>query len=203
MAIPQRRVTKEGFEMQWAVNHLGHFFLTSLLWPKIQKAEAFRVVNVSSLAHKMPAPGIYSDLDFPNINFEHNYTPELAYGRSKLYNVLFTRALASKIDPQKGKVLSLHPGVVRTDLTREMKSEGKGKFVFAFMMLCYPIYWLFSKSAWEGCQTTLHTTLSENVENGCYYSDCAKGSENKLVTQENWNKLWQISEESLKLTFTV
>ena len=96
MAIPQRKLTKEGIEMQWAINHLGHFYLTHLLWPKVKKSEQFRVVNVSSLAHKkvngfLRNPG----LDWDNINFEKNYDEGVAYSRSKLYNVLFTRASVS------------------------------------------------------------------------------------------------------------
>ena len=95
MAIPQRKVTKEGVEMQWAINHLGHFYLTYLLWDRVRKAEKIRVVNVSSLAHKK-IYGFFGDvrLEWGNLNFEKNYDYGLAYGRSKLYNVLFTRALA-------------------------------------------------------------------------------------------------------------
>lgn len=95
MAIPRRKLTKEGIEMQWGVNHLGHFYLTHLLWDKVQKSKAFRVVNVSSLAHKYLY--VYfgqPKVDFDNINYEKDYDPNYAYGRSKLYNVLFTRALA-------------------------------------------------------------------------------------------------------------
>lgn len=115
MAIPQRKVTKEGVEMQWGINHLGHFYLTYLLWDKIKKSEYFRIVNVSSLAHKF-IYGFFgkTTLDWNNLNFERDYDYGVSYGRSKLYNVLFTRALAKKIDPSKGRVASLHPGVVRT-----------------------------------------------------------------------------------------
>ena len=52
MAIPSRKTTKEGLEMQWGVNHLGHFYLTYLLWSKVLQSNSFRVINVSSLAHK-------------------------------------------------------------------------------------------------------------------------------------------------------
>ena len=70
MAIPKRKTTAEGFEMQWGVNHLGHFYLTYLLWNKIAKSNNFRVVNVSSLAHKKTV-GFFgaTNVDFQNINF--------------------------------------------------------------------------------------------------------------------------------------
>lgn len=184
MAIPRRKLTKEGVEMQWGVNHLGHFYLTYLLWDKVKKSGSYRVLNVSSLAHKRlfvytGQPG----LDFDNINYEKGYDPSQAYGRSKLYNVLFTRALASKINSSQGKVVSLHPGVVRTELLREIKSEGPGKIIGVLMLFLYPIYWLLTKSCWQGCQTTLYAALSEEVENGCYYADCKKDWENELATQ--------------------
>jgi retinol dehydrogenase 12 len=149
MAIPRRKLTKEGLEMQWGVNHIGHFYLTYLLWSKIKITPNFRVVNVSSLAHKRNMGFLgQPTLDFENINYETNYSDIEAYGRSKLYNVLFTRALASKIDPSQGKVLSLHPGVVRTELMREITSEGIGKLVAVVMVLIHPIYWLFTKNPW-------------------------------------------------------
>ena len=78
----------------------------------------------------------------------------------------------------------MHPGVVRTELTREMRSEGFGKFMYYVMnLLMYPLYWLMSKSAWNGCQTTLHCALSEKVESGCYYADCRRDWENVEVTK--------------------
>ncbi len=148
--------------MQWGVNHLGHFYLTYHLWSKIKLSNNFRIVNVSSLAHKRVL-GFYTEptVDIQNIDFIKDYDPNLAYSRSKLYNVLFTRALASRIDSSKGKVTSLHPGVVRTELMREMKSEGAGKFLGVALFLVYPIYWFFTKSSFQGCQTTLYTLLSK------------------------------------------
>lgn len=85
--------------MQYGVNHLGHFYLTYLLWDKLKKSPFFRIINVSSLAHKKlfgffgtPAP------NFDDMNFEkNNYSPTLAYSRSKLYNNLFTHALAERM----------------------------------------------------------------------------------------------------------
>jgi NAD(P)-dependent dehydrogenase (short-subunit alcohol dehydrogenase family) len=130
MGIPSRKLTKEGLEMHWAINHLGHFYLAFLLWPKIIQSDFFRIINVSSRGHRWYL-GFFKVIqpDFGNINFETDYDPQMAYSRSKLYNVLFTRALAAKIDPRKGLVASLHPGVVRTDILREMAADGiKGAF---------------------------------------------------------------------------
>lgn len=99
MAFPKRRLSKDGFEMQYAVNHLGHFYLTYLLWKKLRNSQFFKVITVSSIAHKMesftkPAP----KLNFEDMNFEKmSYTPSSSYSYSKIYNVLFTHALAEKI----------------------------------------------------------------------------------------------------------
>jgi NAD(P)-dependent dehydrogenase (short-subunit alcohol dehydrogenase family) len=103
--------------MHYAVNHLGHFYLTYLIMNKLQKSDFFKIINVSSLAHKKVLGFMFSfDLDFDDINFakQNSYNKDLAYSRSKLYNVLFTKALAQKIDKSKGIALCLHPGVVRT-----------------------------------------------------------------------------------------
>jgi hypothetical protein len=72
-----------------------------------------------------------------------------------------------------------------------------------FLFLLYPLYWFFTKSSFQGCQTTLHALLSEDVENGSYYADCRKDSENRFVTQENWEKLWDLSEKALHIDFKV
>eukprot|EP00178_Gracilaria_changii_P012964 TRINITY_DN3651_c0_g1_i3.p1 TRINITY_DN3651_c0_g1~~TRINITY_DN3651_c0_g1_i3.p1 ORF type:complete len:202 (+),score=10.30 TRINITY_DN3651_c0_g1_i3:407-1012(+) len=198
MRIPEKRLTKQGEEMQWGVNHLGHFYLTYLLWPKIKQSDKFRIVNLSSMGHKKNfMRSINPTPDFDDINYEKGYDPSVAYGKSKLYNVLFTRALAERIDAGKGKVLSVHPGGVRTDLTREMKSLTYK----AFNAVTFPIMWFITKSPWQGCQTTLHCALSPDVENGCYYADCKKDSENVEVTKENWDKLWEISEKHLGIKF--
>jgi NAD(P)-dependent dehydrogenase (short-subunit alcohol dehydrogenase family) len=70
MAIPQRTLTRDGFEMQYGINHLGHFYLTHLLWPKLTKSEFFRVINISSMAHKRIL-GFFSKttINFDDLNF--------------------------------------------------------------------------------------------------------------------------------------
>jgi NAD(P)-dependent dehydrogenase (short-subunit alcohol dehydrogenase family) len=203
MGIPRRRLSKEGAEMQWAVNHLGHFYLTHLLWSQISRSSFFRVVTTSSRAHIWYLGFLKTiGLDFGNLNFDHDYDPNLSYSRSKLYNVLFTRALATKIDPKKGCVVSVNPGVVRTDIIREMTGDGiKGKVLALLLRAVWPVFCLFTKSPRQGATTALYALLADNISNGHYYSDCVSSPENPCVSQDNWAQLWTISEQYLKLCF--
>jgi NAD(P)-dependent dehydrogenase (short-subunit alcohol dehydrogenase family) len=164
----------------------------------------FRIINVSSLAHKkLFGFGPEPKPDWENINFEKNYDPNVSYSRSKFYNVLFTKALAEKMG-RRGLVAALHPGVVRTELMRELKGDGiKGQILKVLLVVVYPLWWLISKSSYEGAQTTLFTTLSDKVENGSYYSDCKPSEINSNATKENWNKLWEISEKTLGIKFEI
>ena len=115
MGIPERKLNSHGAEMTWGVNHLGHFYLTFLLWPKLIKSAFFRIINISSISHHRYL-GFFRtiNIDFDNINLDRNYDPHLAYSRSKLYNILFAKILATKVDTSKGIAVSVHPGVVRT-----------------------------------------------------------------------------------------
>ena len=96
--------TKDGFEMQFGVNHLGHFLLTLLLLDKLKQSKSVaRIINVTS--------GMYSKgkIHFDNINMENNYDAMKAYAQSKLANVLFTRELAKRIKGTNIRVYAVHP----------------------------------------------------------------------------------------------
>jgi len=114
MAIPLSR-TAQGFEMQIGTNHFGHFALTGLLLDKIQD----RVITVSSTAHKM------GRMRFADINWNKTYKPWLAYGQSKLANLLFTAELDKRLSDSGSKVkaIAVHPGYSNTAL--QGKSEKK------------------------------------------------------------------------------
>ena len=107
--------TEDGFEMQFGVNHLGHFLLTNLLLDRLKKAPAARIVNVSSLAYKRT-----NGINFDDINSEQSYIPRAAYSQSKLANILFTRSLAKRLEGTRVTANSLHPGVICTELGRHM-----------------------------------------------------------------------------------
>ena len=120
-AIPQLKMTKDGFERTFQTNHLAPFVLTSLLFPYLnRKGEGCRIINVSSYAHEFSN---IRGLDFDNLNGEIDYSglgwP--AYCRSKLENILFTNELQRRADAAGLDWLtavSLHPGRVATDIWR-------------------------------------------------------------------------------------
>ena len=116
MACPLTR-TPEGFELQFATNHLGHFVLTNLLVPALKAGAPSRIVNVSSLAHSI-AP-----VDFDDIHFERRrYGRWIAYGQSKTANILFTVELHRRLQALGITALALHPGTIPTNLVRHLAS---------------------------------------------------------------------------------
>ena len=125
--------TKQGFELQFGTNHLGHFLLTNLLLDLLKKANKSRIVCVSSIAHT------WCNINWQDINWEKSYNPVMAYGQSKLANVLFTNELAKRLENTGVYAYSLHPGSVQTELLRY---TGQGLFfLMPFMLkLIYPFY---------------------------------------------------------------
>lgn len=118
----KRTLSRDGFEIQLAVTHLGHFLLTHLLMPLLERhEETSRVVTVSSGAHVGPP------LDFEDLNFEvRPYRRTRAYQQSKLANVLFTLALARRTADTNVEAVALHPGVYDTGLLRDYMSAVPG-----------------------------------------------------------------------------
>ena len=105
LAFTTQQKTQDGFEIQFGVNHLGHFLLTLLLLDKLKQSKSIaRIINVSS--------GMYSqgEINFDDINSEKSYDPFKAYSQSKLANVLFTRELAKRIKGTNIRVYAVHPG---------------------------------------------------------------------------------------------
>jgi len=122
MAIPERR-TEDGFEMQFGVNHLGHFALTALLLPALLRAESARVVSVTSTAHHMGRA-----VDTGNPHLEGRYEPWKAYGQSKLANFHFALGLDRRLRAAGTRAASLmaHPGLSNTELQAVSVRETDG-----------------------------------------------------------------------------
>lgn len=120
--LGERHVTADGFELHLGTNHLGHFALTGLLLPVLERAEAARVVSLSSIVHK-PAR-----MDFGNLMFERDYDPRVAYGRSKLATTMFGLEFDRRLREARSPITSVlaHPGVSRSNLlTRAFSTRGR------------------------------------------------------------------------------
>jgi NAD(P)-dependent dehydrogenase (short-subunit alcohol dehydrogenase family) len=116
MATPFEH-TKDGFELQFGTNHLGHFVLVNHLVPLL--APGSRVVNLSSAGHR------FSDVDLDDPNFERTaYEPFVAYGRSKTANILFAAAFDQRHRAQGIRATAVHPGGVQTELGRHIGEGG-------------------------------------------------------------------------------
>ncbi|XP_062133076.1 retinol dehydrogenase 14-like isoform X2 [Drosophila sulfurigaster albostrigata] len=184
-------LTKEGFEMQLGVNHMGHFLLTNLLLDLLKKSLPSRIVNVSALAH------VNGTINFDDLNSEKSYSPRKAYGQSKLANILFTRELAKRLEGTNVTVNALHPGVVETELSRHVKIFNNPIFRF----LVSPLVWLIFKTAKNGAQTTLYAALDPDLNGvtGLYFSDCKPKEVSAAAKDANSAKrLWEESEKWTK-----
>ncbi|EDW02225.1 retinol dehydrogenase 12 [Drosophila grimshawi] len=181
-------LTKNGFEMQLGVNHMGHFLLTNLLLDLLKKTAPSRIVNVSSLAHTRGA------INIDDLNSEKSYDEGNAYSQSKLANVLFTRELAKRLEGTGVTVNALHPGVVDTELGRHMKILNNlfGRLVLRTLL------WPLMKTPKNGAQTTLYAALDPDLDNvtGMYFSDCALKPVAPAAMDDKTGKfLWEESEK--------
>ncbi len=177
--------TEEGFELQFGVNHLGHFLLTNLLLPQLQMSDEPRVLNVSSTGH------YGGTIDFDNLRGERGakaYQGLAAYAQSKLANVLFTKELIRRY-PQLTSH-ALHPGVVRTNIG----SKG-GNWLIS---LGWTIGKLFMISKEQGAETSVYLASSPEAlkANGQYFNEHQQiKTPNKLALDEELaQRLWGISE---------
>ncbi|XP_048843378.1 retinol dehydrogenase 13-like isoform X3 [Brienomyrus brachyistius] len=179
--------TENGFEMQFGVNHLGHFLLTNLLLDKLKSSAPSRIINLSSLAH------IVGEMDFDDLNWEKKkYDTKKAYCQSKLANVLFTRELAGRLQGTGVTVNALHPGVVATDLGRH---TGMHQSQFSSTILG-PMFYLLVKTPVQGAQPSVFLAVAEELEGvtGRYF-DVLKEKDPAPQAQdrEAAGRLWEAS----------
>ncbi len=178
------RLTKDGFELQFGVNHLGHFLLTHLLLDALQKSPAPRIVNVSSGEHYRGKIDMES---FRGEMGEKNYKGMLAYRQSKLANVLFSKELARRYPNICSH--ALHPGVVGTEIAQ----KGTNWFLGGLWSLFRPMM----LSPEKGAATSVYVASSPDVlkVNGKYYDKSKVKEPAPLAKDENLAKqLWEISE---------
>lgn len=189
--IPSKETTKDGFELQFGVNHLGHFALTGMLFDKLKATDSARIVNVSSLAHKQ------GQIDFDDIHAQKSYDPMVHYRMSKLANMLFTFSLSSKLVKTdcSVKVVACHPGIAETEL---------GRYLPWWFALVAPFIRPFFNTPSEGALPTLEASTSPQIKNCDYFGptvrgETARGSgrahiEGRAKNKETADRLWAVSE---------
>jgi NAD(P)-dependent dehydrogenase (short-subunit alcohol dehydrogenase family) len=157
--------TEDGFEMQIGTNHFGHYLLTELLLPALQKETPSRIINISSCFHDK-AMGREGVIDFDDMHFEkRKYDGWTAYAQSKLANVLHAKHLAIRLKEKNVLVASVHPGWVRTNLMRHsMPLWMQNYLIRPFLKLSGMI------EPWEGTQTSLFAILTPELQSGAFYS---------------------------------
>ncbi|MEO0399614.1 MAG: oxidoreductase [Pseudomonadota bacterium] len=156
MQTPQT-TTKDGFELQFATNHLGHFLFAGLLFGSVQAA-AGRIVAVASIAHK------YGAINFDDLMLTDEYTPTRAYCQSKLANVLFALELDRRLQAKNSPAMAVacHPGYSATNL----QSTGPRGFLKA---LYGPLNALLAQPAYNGAIPTVLAAAGEEAKAGGYY----------------------------------
>jgi NAD(P)-dependent dehydrogenase (short-subunit alcohol dehydrogenase family) len=186
-----KATTKDGFELQFGTNHLGHFAFTGLLLDRLLGVEGSRVVTVSSMGHRFA-----SGIRFDDLQWEHEYSRVRAYGQAKLANLLFTYELQRRLRGTSTIAVAAHPGGSRTELTRNLPPV-----VAAVNRLLEPLF----QGADMGALPTLRAATDPDVLGGQYYGPdgfaelrgypkivASSGASHDVDMQK---RLWTLSEE--------
>jgi NAD(P)-dependent dehydrogenase (short-subunit alcohol dehydrogenase family) len=181
----KRRLTADGYEMTFALDHLNYFLLTNLLLETLKTSAPARVVNVSSGAHEGA-----KELDFDNLQGERKFGAWEAYNRAKLCNVLFTYELARRLEGSGVTANAVHPGFVATGFAR---NNG-----FFYNVGTWVAGKLFGRTPEVGARTSLFLAASPEVEgvSGKYFFDGQPIQSSPLSYDEALAaRLWQVSLE--------
>jgi NAD(P)-dependent dehydrogenase (short-subunit alcohol dehydrogenase family) len=199
MAAPLTR-TVEGWELQFATNHLGHFALATGLRPALAAAGGARVASVSSSAH-LRSPVVFEDIHF----IERAYEPWLAYGQSKTANVLFAVEGSRRWVDDGVTVNALMPGAIRANLQRQVTDADLDR-MRADSGSDATVRW---KTAEQGAATSVLVATSPLLDGvgGRYFEDCAEAGPNQPGTRTGYaayaldpeaaHRLWQVSLDTL------
>ncbi len=196
MACPLAR-TSEGWELQFATNHLGHFLLTQRLLPALLAGAPARVVAVSSGGHKI-SPVVFDDVHFER----REYDPWAAYGQAKTANVLFAVELDRRLRDRGVRAFGVHPGMILTDLGRHLTRESAEQIRSSATAAGNA-----RKSVEAGAATEVWAATAPELDGrgGIYLEDCgiaapatgAGGYAGHAVDPQAAARLWTLSEQLL------
>jgi NAD(P)-dependent dehydrogenase (short-subunit alcohol dehydrogenase family) len=205
MAIPYRQ-TADGFEMQFGTNHLGHFALTGLLLDRLLATEGARIVNVASGAHRM------GKIRFDDLQWKNGYRKWMAYGQSKLANLLFTLELQRKVDAAGKKLLAVacHPGYAATNLQAVGPKMSGSSMMESLTELGNR---LLAQSAAMGALPTEYAAVAPDVKGGDYIGPDGMAElwghptrvGRSAAAQDGAaaSRLWEISEQLTKVHYAL
>jgi NAD(P)-dependent dehydrogenase (short-subunit alcohol dehydrogenase family) len=206
MAVPTRHTTEDGFELQFGTNHLGHFALTARLLPALISADAPRVVTLSSVMHWI------GRIRFGDLNAQKKYNAWLAYGQSKLANLLFAHELQRRSDAAGWGLLSAaaHPGSSRTNLQNAGPQLGRDKPASALVERFMHQPGL-SQDAEQGAEPEIFAATWASVSGGDYVGPTgafgltgAPGrarQSRRALDQKVAGRLWSVSEDLTGIDF--
>lgn len=184
--VPKRQLSADGLEYTFALNHLGHFLLTTALMPLLERGQA-RIINISSEAHKIGRP------IFANVQFEHDYSSFKAYGLAKLFNIYFTKSLAERFGQKGVTAYAIHPGLVNTGFGSELSGFGK-----VLMWLARPFMITPEKGAETSVYLAAETKLNPKLS-GQYFIKKQPAKTSLVAGNVSArNKLWELSEALVK-----
>jgi NAD(P)-dependent dehydrogenase (short-subunit alcohol dehydrogenase family) len=204
MAVPQRRTTAQGFELQFGTNHLGHFALTGRLLPALLGRQGSRIVTVTSLNHRR------GSIRLDDLQSERGFGPWPAYNQSKLANALFTLELDRRLRAAGASTISVgaHPGWIRTELQYRGPRLGGGISARALGLLTR----LVGQSAGRGALAVLRAATDPQVEGSDYLGPHGPGEVRGFPHTVRYSKaahdqqvagrLWEASEALTGVTFT-
>jgi NAD(P)-dependent dehydrogenase (short-subunit alcohol dehydrogenase family) len=199
---PSRHTTQDGFELQFGMNHLGHFAFTGLLLEQMLPAPGSRLVTVSGAEHRLR-----TRIHFDDLQWKRSYDPIAAYGQSKLANLMFTYELQRRLSASQAKTIAVaaHPGYAQTDLNRD-------RLVWARVLLD-ALGPLFAQSAAMGALPILRAATDPSVRGSQYYGPDgfleSKGYPTQVESSEQAHdvavqrRLWAVSEELTGVNFPV
>ena len=207
MACPFE-TTKDGFELQFGSNHLGHFLMTCLIAPTLVQGAPARVVSLSSMGHHR------GPVDFDDPNFERRpYDKWLAYGQAKTANILFAVELERRLGPRGVHAYAVHPGVIMTDLARHLVPEDLEEMRERAAARGTE---LKLKSVEAGAATSVYAATAPELEGrgALYLEDCHVaevddrenapcGVRSYALDPDAAKRLWALSEDLLGETFSL
>lgn len=179
----RRKLSADGIEKTFGLNHLTYFLLTNLLLDRLKASAPARIINVASNSHRG------QHLDFDHLELKRGYNPIRAYGRSKLANLYFTYELARRLEGTGVTANALHPGFVATNM-----AANNGWLVRLFLSLVH----LNSLTPEQGARTVVYLASSPDVErvSGKYFvRERQVASDPVSYDGAVAKRLWEISEK--------